>query len=63
MPLPAAVRELAAARRVRLAWENEDALTFEVDDGPDRCFVKVEWIDVGLGFPQPAARACRRAGR
>ena len=34
MPLPAAVRELAAARQVRLAWENADALTFEVDDGP-----------------------------
>lgn len=43
--LPAAVRELAAARQVRLAWENADALTFEVDDGPDRCFVK--WAPAG----------------
>jgi aminoglycoside phosphotransferase len=45
MPLPAAVRELAAARQVRLAWENADALTFEVDDGPDRRFVK--WAPAG----------------
>jgi aminoglycoside phosphotransferase len=42
---PAAVRELATARQVRLAWENEDALTFEVGDGPDRCFVK--WAPAG----------------
>ncbi len=43
--LPAAVRELAAARKVCLAWENADALTFEVDDGPERCFVK--WAPAG----------------
>ena len=42
---PAAVRELTTARQVRLAWENEDALTFEVGDGPDRCFVK--WAPAG----------------
>ncbi|HJY68587.1 MAG TPA: phosphotransferase, partial [Streptosporangiaceae bacterium] len=45
MPLPAVVQELAAARQVRLAWENADALTFEVGDGPDRCFVK--WAPAG----------------
>ena len=37
---PAAVQELAAARQVGLAWQNEDALTFEVGADPDRCFVK-----------------------
>ena len=42
---PAAVRELATGRQVRLAWENEDALTIEVGDGPDRCFVK--WAPAG----------------
>jgi kanamycin kinase len=42
---PAAVRELATARPVCLAWENEDALTFEVGNGPDRCFVK--WAPAG----------------
>jgi aminoglycoside phosphotransferase len=39
------VRELAAGRQVRLAWENEDALTFEVGAGPERCFVK--WAPAG----------------
>jgi kanamycin kinase len=43
--LPAAVRELVAARQVRLVWENEDALTLEVGNGPDRCFVK--WAPAG----------------
>ena len=42
---PAAVQELAAARPVCLAWQNEDALTFEVGAGPDRCFVK--WAPAG----------------
>jgi aminoglycoside phosphotransferase len=42
---PAAVRELGAGRQVCLAWENEDALTFEVGNGPDRCFVK--WAPAG----------------
>lgn len=42
---PAAVRDLAEARPVRLAWENEAALTFEVGDGPGRCFVK--WAPAG----------------
>ena len=53
---PAAVRELAAARPVCLAWENEDALTFEVGDGPDRCFVK--WAPAGspLDLAAEAAR-------
>lgn len=53
---PEAVRELAGARRVRLAWENEDALTFEVGNGPDRCFVK--WAPAGsrLHLAAEAAR-------
>src|SRR5580704_2429880 len=54
--LPAAVRELATARQVRLAWENEDALTFEVGKDPDRCFVK--WAPAGspLDLAAEAAR-------
>jgi kanamycin kinase len=53
---PAAVRELVAGRQVCLAWENEDALTFEVSDGPDRCFVK--WAPAGspLDLAAEAAR-------
>ena len=53
---PAAVRELAAARPVSLAWENEDALTFEVGEGPDRCFAK--WAPTGspLDLAAEAAR-------
>lgn len=39
-----------------LVWENEDALTFEVGDGPDRCFVK--WAPAGslLDLAAEAAR-------
>jgi kanamycin kinase len=53
---PAAVRELAAARPLRLAWENEDALTFEVGEDPERCFVK--WAPAGspLDLAAEAAR-------
>jgi kanamycin kinase len=53
---PAAVRELAAARQVCLAWENEHALTFEVAAGPERCFVK--WAPAGspLDLAAEAAR-------
>jgi kanamycin kinase len=53
---PAAVRELATGREVCLAWENQDALTFEVGDGPDRCFVK--WAPAGspLDLAAEAAR-------
>ncbi len=46
------------ARQVRLAWENEDALTFEVGAGPDLCFVK--WAPAGspldAGWPTRAPR-------
>jgi kanamycin kinase len=54
--LPAAVRELAMSRRICLAWENEDALTFEVGNGPDRWFVK--WAPAGspLDLAAEAAR-------
>ncbi|MBV9095569.1 MAG: aminoglycoside 3'-phosphotransferase [Streptosporangiaceae bacterium] len=53
---PAAVRELAAARPVCLAWENEHALTFEVGKGQDRCFIK--WAPAGspLDLAAEAAR-------
>jgi kanamycin kinase len=53
---PAAVGELAKARQVCLAWENEHALTFEVGEGPDRCFVK--WAPDGspLDLAAEAAR-------
>ena len=55
-PPPAAVRELATGRQVCLTWENEDALTFEVGNGPDRCFVK--WAPAGspLDLAAEAAR-------
>jgi len=53
---PAAVRELAAARQVFLAWANEHALTFEVGQDPDRRFVK--WAPAGspLDLAAEAAR-------
>jgi kanamycin kinase len=53
---PAAVRELATGRQVCLAWKNQDALTFEVGDGPGRCFVK--WAPAGspLDLAAEAAR-------
>ncbi len=53
---PAPVRQLAAARPVCLAWENDHALTFEVGDGPDRYFVK--WAPAGspLDLAAEAAR-------
>ena len=54
--LPAAVRELAAARQVCLAWENEDALTFEVGSGPDRYFVKWAPARSPLDLAAEAAR-------
>jgi hypothetical protein len=56
----AAVRQLAAARPVCLAWENEHALTFEVGDGPDRCLVK--WAPAGCPLDL-AAEAERRQVR
>jgi aminoglycoside phosphotransferase len=52
---PEAVRKLATARQVCLAWENEHALTFEVDDGPDRYFVK--WAPAGSPMDLPAEMA------
>ena len=52
---PAAVRELAEGRRLCLAWENEDALTFEVGAGPDRCFVK--WAPAGSALDLSAEAA------
>jgi kanamycin kinase len=50
------VQELAAVRQICLAWENEHALTFEVGDGPERCFVK--WAPAGspLDLAAEAAR-------
>jgi len=54
--LPEAVRKLAMGRHICLAWENEDALTFEVGAGRDRCFVK--WAPAGspLDLAAEAAR-------
>jgi aminoglycoside phosphotransferase len=49
------VRELAAGRQVRLAWENQDALTFEVGDGANRCFVK--WAPAGSALDLGAEAA------
>jgi kanamycin kinase len=41
---------------VRLAWESEDALTFEAGEGAGRCFIK--WVPAGspLGLAAEAAR-------
>jgi aminoglycoside phosphotransferase len=39
-PPPAAVRDLAAGRELRLVWHNEYASTFDLGTGADRCFVK-----------------------
>jgi kanamycin kinase len=38
--VPAPVLAVAAGRQPRLAWHNEDALTYEVGEGTGRCFVK-----------------------
>jgi len=53
---PEVVRELAGNRQVCLAWENEDALTFEAGNGADRSFVK--WAPAGspLDLAAEAAR-------
>jgi kanamycin kinase len=53
---PAVVRELAQARQTFLAWQNEDALTFEVGADPDRYFIK--WAPAGspLDLAAEAAR-------
>ncbi len=55
-PIPTTVRELATGRQVCLAWKNEDALTFEVGEDPDRCFVK--WAPAGSP-PDLATEAAR----
>jgi aminoglycoside phosphotransferase len=54
--VPGPVAELAAARTVRLVWENElGGLTFEVGADPDRCFVK--WVPVASGIDLGAEAA------
>jgi aminoglycoside phosphotransferase len=53
---PAAVRELAAGHRVCLVWENEDALTFEMGAGFDRCSVKWAPARSPLDLTAEAAR-------
>ncbi|HEX9623969.1 MAG TPA: aminoglycoside 3'-phosphotransferase [Streptosporangiaceae bacterium] len=38
--IPAVVASLAEGQKLNLVWENEDALTFELGEDPDRRFVK-----------------------
>jgi kanamycin kinase len=40
---------------VRLAWDNEDALTFEAGEGADRCFIK--WAPAGSSLDLAAEAA------
>jgi len=48
-PVPAAVRELAGGRALRVVWENQmGGLTFEVGTGNDRRFVK--WTPAASGI-------------
>lgn len=55
--VPPAVEAVAAGRRLRMVWENElGGLTFEVGDGPDRCFVKWAPGDSGIDLAAEAAR-------
>lgn len=77
VPLP--VQAVAAGRRVRPVWENEvGGLTFEVGDGPDRCFVKwapgdsgidmtaevvrLRWAAAFIRVPRVLAHGCDDAG-
>jgi aminoglycoside phosphotransferase len=55
--IPPAVAVIAAGRAARLIWRNEvDGLTFDVGEGPGRCFVK--WAPAGapLDLAAEAAR-------
>ena len=47
---------IAAGRQPRLAWHNEDALTYELGDGPQRCFVKWSPAASSLDLAQEAER-------
>jgi len=54
--VPTRVRAIAAGREVRLVWTNElDGRTFEIGDGPGRCFVK--WAPAGSGVDLEQERA------
>jgi kanamycin kinase len=55
VPRPAVVRDLAAGDQVVLAWQNQDALTFEVGRGPGRRFVK--WAPAGSALDLAAEQA------
>lgn len=54
--VPARVLAIAAGRQPRLVWHNEDALTYEVGDGPGRCFVKWSPVTSSLDLTQEGER-------
>ncbi len=55
--LPAPVAHIAAGRPARLAWENiVGGRTFEVGDGPGRCFVKWSPVSAGIDLAGEAVR-------
>jgi aminoglycoside phosphotransferase len=54
--IPATVAKLTDGREPRLVWENEDALTFEFGQDPDRRFVKYAPAGSCLNLAAEAAR-------
>ncbi len=53
---PVPVTAIAAGRDCRLVWHNEDALTYEVGSGADRCFVKWAPVTSSLDLDDEAER-------
>ncbi len=76
--VPEPVLAIAAGRRPALVWHNEDALTYEVGEGAQRCFVKwspaesrldlaaeadrMEWAGPFHPVPQVLTRGADEAG-
>ena len=54
--VPQQVLVLAAGRQPRLVWHNEDALTYELGGGPERCFVKWSPAASSLDLTEEAER-------
>jgi aminoglycoside phosphotransferase len=55
--LPAPVSVIAAGRSARLVWDNAvGGRTFEIGDGPDRCFVKWSPVTSGIDLAVEATR-------
>ena len=54
--VPAQVLAIADGRRPRLVWHNEDALTYEITGGAERCFVKWSPVASRLDLAKEAER-------